>query len=92
MTHYFYAATQISNSERKRWRYILNREVVLWLSKNLRKRPTDDGRRYYYLKSYETVSENSLRIDRGRIQRKVYNIGVGIYNEEDAMAFKLRWL
>jgi len=40
VTHYFYA-NEMSNCERKYWRYVLNREVVLWLSKNLRKRPTD---------------------------------------------------
>lgn len=91
MTHFFYAS-QMSNCERKRWRYILNREVILWLSKNLRKRPTDDGRRYDYYKSYETVSEKSLRTNRRRIKQKTYNIGVRIYNDEDAMAFKLRWL
>lgn len=91
MTHYFYAST-MTNCKRKNWRYILNHEVILWLSKNLRKRPTDDGRRYDYYKSYETVSEKSLCTNRRRIKQKTYNIGVVIYNEEDAMAFKLRWL
>lgn len=90
MIHYFYA-NQMSNCERKSWRYILNRETVLWLSKNLRKRPTDSERRYDYFKAYETVSEKSRRVNQ-RIKRKSYNIGVIIYNEEDAMAFKLRWL
>lgn len=91
MTHYFNAHKML-NCKRIRWRYVLNREVVLWLSKNLRKRPTDDERRYNYYKSYETISENSLRVNRGHIKRKVYNIGVLIYNDEDAMAFKLRWM
>ena len=90
MIHYFYA-NQMLNCERKGWRYILNRETVLWLSKNLRKRPTDGGCRYDYFKAYETVSEKSRRVNQ-RIKRKSYNIGVIIYNEEDAMAFKLRWL
>ena len=83
MTHYFYAM-DMSNRKKKKWGYILNREVVLWLSKNLRKRPDDDGRRYKYVKSREGVSEN-------RIRPKTFNIGVRIYSEEDAMAFKLRW-
>ena len=88
MTHYFYA-NAISNSEKRNWRSVLDREVVLWLSKNLRKRPIDNGRRYDYLKSSELISTRTFR---KKQKRKTYNYGVRIYNEEDAMAFKLRWL
>jgi len=84
MTHYFHASN-MSNGIRKSWWYMLNPDVVLWLSKNLRKRPTDDGRRYNY-------TTTSLTKPHSYRQRKRYNIGVKIYNEEDAMAFKLRWL
>lgn len=83
MTHYFYAHV-MSNGIRKNWWHILDPDVVSWLSKNLRKRPTDDGRRYNYI-TISTIIWNPHR-------RKRYNTGVKIYNEEDAMAFKLRWL
>ena len=88
MTHYFYANDMI-NCKRELWHYYLNNEVVLWLSKNLRKRPTDNRRRYDYMKSYLPIAGRSLH---QKQRRKAYNIGVIIYNEEDAMAFKLRWL
>ena len=84
MTYHFYAH-RMSNGIKKNWFSILDPNVVLWLSKNLRKRPTDDGRRY----NYTTTSVTKPFSYR---QRKRYNTGVKIYNEEDAMAFKLRWL
>ncbi len=83
MTTYFYAH-EMSNGIKTNWFYMLDPGVVLWLSKNLRKRPTDDGRRYNYI-STSTTKPYSYRL---RIR---YNTGVKIYNEEDAMAFKLRW-
>ena len=88
MIHYFYA-NETTNYERESWHHYLNNEVVLWLSKNLRKRPIDNGRRYDYIKWCLPIAGRSLY---QKQRRKAYNIGVRIYNEEDAMAFKLRWL
>lgn len=64
----------------------LSKAVITWLSKNLRKRPTDKGKRYKYIRSRDSLKSFAT----GK-QPKAHIIGVRIRSKEDAMAFKLRW-
>ncbi len=89
MTYHFYATDTVSGCEKVGWRYVLTPEVMSWLSKNLRKRSSDDGRRYDYIKTYVEAAKYGFPPVR---RQEIYKLGVNIYNEEDAMAFKLRWL
>ena len=89
MTYHFYATDTVSGWEKVGWRYVLSSEPISWLSKNLRKRSLDNGRRYDYIKIYVEAPKYGYP---PRRRQKIYKIGVNIYNEEDAMAFKLRWL
>lgn len=79
-------AREIENSRQIESTQIVNLEVVKWLSKNLRKRPFDKHRRYRYInKTIVCWNVSSYR----KIKAKV---GVRIYDQQDAILFKMRWL
>ena len=67
---------------------VLCKEVKDWLSRNLRKRPTDSRKRYRYKMTSVSVC-GKLPWHRKRVR---HALGVEIYNDEDAMAFRMRWL
>ena len=92
-------AHQLENSEDLKFRIHrkkLNPQVIEWLSKNLRKRSTDKGRRYRYVD--ETYAVNSTDLRGLGVKRTIpgkrlrFHVGVQIFDEQDVLAFKLRWL
>lgn len=92
-------AYQIENSEELEFRFQrkkLNPQVIEWLSKNLRKRPTDKGRRYRYVDETYAVNNTDLRglgVKRTITGKRLrFHVGVQIFDEQDVLAFKLRWM
>ena len=84
---YYFHARDVEGSDNLIFDYELSREVKLWLSRNLRKR-AGGRKRYNYLVARAPKVLSALYPSLGG---KQYAVGVYIYNEDDAMAFKLRW-
>jgi len=95
---YFYAYN-LKNSIRTSYgRAFLNKKVIEWLSKNLRKTKNHQKRRYDYLKSsfleHERIifdGNESINIPMNYKSGLRYSYAIKIYNENDAIAFKMKW-
>ena len=90
MTIFFYARDIPSCTDDYEYSYgrrLLNKDIIAWLSKNLRRRPGEKFRRYDYIRHQSLVWQRP----RGHPPKR-FTVGVKIYNEEDVIAFKLRWL
>ncbi len=63
-----------------------SREMILWVSQNLKRESTSYEMRYEWISS----SRNTVYGRRGNRGRRIKH-GIRIHDKADAMAFKLRW-
>lgn len=71
-----------SCSQKRLHNIILTDEIILWLSSNFRKRSSNTSKRYEYI----------YRHSRHPLLKIKYRIGVEIYDPQDALEFKLRFM